>query len=136
MPQRIRFCPLCIAVALAAGCHSTPGTANLPVYPGLDGPAAQQIIIQRAAAIHTFSAQCELTLTRGKDQTIHLDGLMVMSPPNRLRLRVWKMDQAVFDLTLLPDGLWIKTSEEAARHGADVPMTVSAAQLARFLSWF
>jgi len=121
---------------LLCGCSGAPKPENLPTYSGLDGPAAERILAARAAAIHTLSAQCELTLDRGDGGNVRLDGLMVIATPDRLRLRVWKLNQAVFDLTVRKDGLWIETSKDAARQGRVVPASLGAGQLAQFLTWF
>jgi len=126
---------LCMGLAFLSGCQS-PRPSQLPTYFALTAPAALEILARRANAIHTFTARCELILTGSDRQAIQLDGLMVLSPPDRLRLRVWKLGQAVFDLTLLPDGLWVETSPDAERHGPVVPAALSAAQLAHFLTWF
>jgi hypothetical protein len=122
-----------LGLMIVMGCQSH---SDIPTYSGLDGKAALNILVARAAAIYSVSAECELTLRRADGQTVHLDGAMVLVPPDRLRLRVWKLGQAVFDLTLRADGLWIETSAEAAQHGPVVPATLSAAQMARYLSWF
>jgi hypothetical protein len=127
---------LLIGLALATGCHSVGGTASLPTYTTVDAQSAKTILNNRAQSIHTFSAQCQLTLDKGDGQTIRLDGVFVMAPPDRVRLRAWKFGQAVFDLTLTPDGLWIETPPEAAKHGDIIPATLHAAQISRQLTWF
>jgi hypothetical protein len=125
-----------VGLALLPGCANHAEHESIPTYAALTAPAALDILQRRAAAIHTFTARCTLTLIRGDKQTVQLDGLMVMAPPDRLRLRVWKLDQAVFDLTVLPDGLWIETSSDAPQQGPIVPAALSAGQLAHFLAWF
>ena len=136
MVGRAGWCVICLAVALPMGCQSTPGTSTLPTYAALDAASAERILAERAALIRTFTAQCELTLTRPDGQSVRLDGVMVMAAPDRLRLRVWKLGQAVFDLTLRPDGLWTEVSADAEAHGPVIPASVSAGQLARVLTWF
>jgi hypothetical protein len=125
-----------VSLGLLAGCGHHTQSESIPTYPALNAPTALDILQRRAAAIHTLTARCALTLTRGDRQTVQLDGLMVMAPPDRLRLRVWKLDQAVFDLTVLPDGLWIETPSDAPQRGRVVPAALSAGQLAHFLAWF
>lgn len=132
MGMRLGGWLVCASWVITIGCQ----TSQLPTYPALNEAAALDILARRAAAIHTLTAQCELTLVSADRQTVELEGVLVMSPPDRLRLRVWKLDQIVFDLTLLPDGLWIETSPEAQRHGPVMPAAMSAAQLAHFLIWF
>jgi len=136
MAGKAACCLIAVAIFLPFGCTSSPGTSSLPAYAALDAPAAEQILAQRAAAVHTLTAQCQLTLTRPDGQSVRLDGVMVLAAPDRLRLRVWKFNQAVFDLTLRPDGLWTQVNTDAEAHGPVIPASISAGQLARFLSWF
>jgi hypothetical protein len=106
-------------------------------YAGLDAEAARGLLSRRAQMIHAMTGRCQLTMTGANRQSIQLDGVMVMAPPDRVRLRVWKLDQAVFDLTVLPDGLWIEMAPQMAGAngtGALVPATLSAARLTRELA--
>jgi outer membrane lipoprotein-sorting protein len=132
----MRLIGISMGLLLLAGCQSAHDLSPLPTYPAGDVNAAREVLIRRADSVHSFSAQCDVTLSRDDRQTIELNGLLVMSPPDRLRLRTWKLDQIVFDLTLRPDGLWIETPPEARHGGQILPAAVNAAQLARELSWF
>jgi hypothetical protein len=126
---RIAFRCWMLGLPLVVGCQSNSGPPP-PAYSGLNSAAARDILAKRAEAIHTFSARCTLTLIRPRDQSIRLDGVMVMAPPDRLRLRAWKLDQPVFDLTLRPDGLWIAASPDT------LPATMNTAGLSRQLAQF
>jgi len=86
-----------------AGC----AREQIPTYPATSEQGALKVLRDRARAIHTISAQGLITLTRGDGNTVALDAVVVMQPPDRARLRAWKFGQAVFDMTLTPDGLWI-----------------------------
>jgi hypothetical protein len=57
-------------------------------------------------------------------------------PDKRVRLRAWKFNQAVFDLTLTPDGTWIEMPADPDRRTQVLPASVSAEQLARAISLF
>ena len=104
------------ALLLAAGgCARKAPPSPLPTYAGLDDAAALKVLAARAEAVKTLSAQCALTLTRPDDQTVQLDGAVVMAPPEKLRLRAWKFGRAVFDLTLTEAGLWVMTPQDAGR---------------------
>lgn len=116
---------------VAAGCAHKPAASNLPTYPGLDERAALKVLAERASAVRTLSAQCRLTLTRPDGQSVRLDGALVMQPPERLRLRAWKFNRAVFDLTLTPDGLWVMTPGDEERREKVLPASLSAAQFGR-----
>jgi outer membrane lipoprotein-sorting protein len=115
----------------ATGCAHKPAGSNLPTYAGLDDAAALKVLSERAAAVKTLSAQCRLTLTRPDGESVRLDGAVVMQPPERLRLRAWKFNQAVFDLTLTPDGLWVMAPGDEERREKVLPASLSAAQFGR-----
>jgi hypothetical protein len=132
MPRRW----LCIFLMTVLGCQAQPPGTALPSYSNLDSDSAQAILAGSAKMVHTMTGPCELTLKSHDGQTIRLDGLMVMAPPDRVRLRVWKMDQAVFDLTALPSGVWIEAAPQSSAGGGGpiVPATVSAGRLSRELA--
>ena len=99
-----------------AGCAARrPVESNLPTYGRLDPAAALRMLAERSASVRSVSAQAGLTLTRADGQSVNLDGAVVMAPPGRVRLRAWKFNQAIFDLTLTPDGLWVLTPDDPAR---------------------
>lgn len=124
---------LCVSavVFLFLGCARIPPASPLPTYEGLDDTEALKVLAQRAEAVKTLSAGCDLTLTRADGQTVRLDGAIAMEPPEKLRLRAWKFGQAVFDLTLTPDGLWVVAPREPGRREKVLPASLSAAQFGR-----
>jgi hypothetical protein len=81
--------------------------------------------------VRTASAQCQLTLTRPDGQSVRLDGALAMRPPSEVRLRAWKLGQAVFDLTLNHQGLWIEMPPDANRGGRAMLAGVNAGRMAR-----
>ena len=121
---------LCASLAAISGC-ARKAASPLPTYPGLDDAAALKVLAERAAAVKTLAARADLTLTRRDDQSVQLDGAVVMAPPEKLRLRAWKFGQAVFDLTLTPEGLWVMTPQDPGRREKVLPATLSAAQFGR-----
>src|SRR5205085_684147 len=90
-----------------------------------------KVLADRATAVKTLSSQCRLTLTRPDGQSVQLDGAIAMAPPDRLRLRAWKFNQAVFDLTLTQGGLWVVAPDEPSRREKVLPASLSAAQFGR-----
>jgi hypothetical protein len=52
----------------------------------------------------TVEGQC--TLTDGGGESVQLDVVLAVRDAERLRLRAWKFGQAVFDLTITPEGVW------------------------------
>jgi hypothetical protein len=132
VPHRWLVFLLCAVTASLAGCGTRARTeANLPTFGDLDHAAALRVLDERARAVKTLSARSVLTLARADGQTVRLDGAVVMAPPDRLRLRAWKFNQAIFDLTLTPDGLWVMTPDDPSRKQKVLPASLSAAQLGR-----
>lgn len=121
-----------LGIFLLAGCqHSTP-SASLPVQPGANDTVVLRTLAKRANALHTLSGRCDLTLTRPDGQSVHLDAVLDLAPPDRVRLRAWKLGQAVFDLTLLPGGLWVENNSDDTH----APLTAQTAQWIRQVIWF
>ena len=119
-----------VVLSCVAGCAHKP-PSPLPTYHGLDDQAALKVLADRATAVKTLSSQCRLTLTRPDGQSVQLDGAIAMAPPDRLRLRAWKFNQAVFDLTLTPDGLWVVAPDDPSRREKVLPASLNAAQFGR-----
>ena len=115
---------------LVTGC-ARQRRSNLPTYPALSDTDALKVLADRAASVKTLSAPADLTLTRPDGDSVRLDAAIVMAPPDRLRLRAWKFGQAVFDLTLTEEGLWVMTPDDPGRREKVLPASVSAAQFAR-----
>jgi outer membrane lipoprotein-sorting protein len=118
--------PAFVLVAVALGCASP-----VPTYPAMSDDDAARIISNRLAMIHTISAQCEITLNNQQGATVRLDGALAAASPDRLRLRAWKFDQAVFDLTLTPEGLWLIMGDDATGTTSHEPIAISAPQISR-----
>jgi outer membrane lipoprotein-sorting protein len=115
-----------ILMASACGC-ATP----VQTYPAMRDDDAARIISERLATIRTLSARCEVTLTNSKGDSVRLDGALAATSPNRLRLRAWKFDQAVFDLTLTLDGLWLFMGDDTSGAIRDKPNAISASQISQ-----
>src|SRR6185437_7121635 len=115
---------------LAAGCATAP-PENLPAYRWIDDQAALKSLCERSQSVHTVSAECVLTLIRPNGDSVRLDGAVVMRLPASVRMRAWKFSQAVFDLTLTPEGLWIESPPDPDRREKMLPASVNAAKMAR-----
>lgn len=113
------------------GCRSSE--PPLPKYEWHGSDNAIKILSARAKSVKTVQATSLLILTNEKGDSVRLDGAVAMAPPDRVRLRAWKFNQAVFDLTLTPDGLWILTPDNESRKEKIMPASLSAAQFAK--SW-
>jgi len=86
-----------------AGCNSE----HIATYPPMSDRQAIQILIDRSRAIKTVSAQGLVTLERPGGQTVRLDAALAIQPRANARLRAWKLGQAIFDITLTPQGVWV-----------------------------
>lgn len=128
---------ICVALLLS-GCVQHPvAHENLPPYPWTNDQTALRDLSLRAHAVKTVSAAAMLTLTRADRQSVRLDGAVAISlAEGSVRLRAWKLSQAVFDLTLTPAGLWIEAPKDEQRHQQIAPASLSASKFARALSIF
>lgn len=71
-------------------------------------------IERRMDGVATLAAECQLTFHRPDKDSVKLEGALVAQPPDRLRLRAWKLGHAVMDLTVRPDGVWLWTAKRAS----------------------
>jgi outer membrane lipoprotein-sorting protein len=132
-----RLIVFCGAILLVGCAPHPPPRENLPAYAWTDDQTALRELASRARSVKTVSAAALLTLTRRDGQSVRLDGAIAMSLPDKsVRLRAWKLGQAVFDLTLTPGGLWIEIPKDAARRQQIAPASLSASQFARAISIF
>jgi outer membrane lipoprotein-sorting protein len=125
---------LVIAIAFAAtvvGCRSPDAPENIPAYPLTDAPETLRQLARRAHLVKTLSGEGLITLTRSDGESVRLDGALAMAPPDRARIRAWKLGRAVMDLTVVPDGVWIVTPDDPKRNDDIRSAGVSAAKLAR-----
>lgn len=122
---------------VAGGCRpKAPPAEDLPAYQWFDKETAIRDLRARADAVKTVSAECTVRLTRADGETVSLDGAIVTRNPGWVRLRAWKFNRAVFDLTLQPAGLWVMTMDDAKRKEQMLPAKVSAATFVRHWSYF
>lgn len=129
--------PLLPLLLLGGGCAPKPRPAeNLPAYRWVDKETAIRDLRARADAVKTMSAECTMTLTRADGETVQLDGAIVTRNPGWVRLRAWKFNRAVFDLTLQPAGLWVMTLDDPKRKAQVLPASVSAETFVRQWSYF
>ena len=134
--RRIAVCLIfVIAPVVGVGCAPKQMPEVAP-YRWVDEDTALADLRARAAAIKTLSAECGVTLTRADGESVQFDGALVLENPNHVRLRAWKFNRAVFDLTLNDDGLWVMTLDDPDRREQVLPATLRAADFLRELSLF
>ncbi|MBA2708765.1 MAG: hypothetical protein H0U59_13250, partial [Gemmatimonadaceae bacterium] len=105
-----------LLLTLTAGCVPRDG---LPTHPRMSVDETRRILARRAESVKTISSQATITLTRPDGESIRFDGAIALRPPDRSRLRAWKFGQAVFDLTVTPDGVWIIAPDDP-KHRQDI----------------
>jgi outer membrane lipoprotein-sorting protein len=72
---------------------------------------------ERSAQIRDISGEGEITLVNTDGNSVRFDAAFALAPPDRARVRAWKLGQAVLDLTVTQDGAWLflpRTDEHAA----------------------
>ena len=127
-PPRIRglICCCFLLLGLYGCCTVDP----IPTFTWTDSKTAIDLMAKRAESIKTIEApRCTIRMTNSNGQTIRLDGVLVSRPPDSLRLRATKFSSLVFDLTLIPDGLWIaKADDLPANQNVDDMFSKTSAQ--------
>ena len=93
---------------MESGCART-----IPRYPRMDASQAMARMTERSRQIKTLTSSCRLVLMQSDGRSIQLQAALAMRSPDHLRLRAWKASQAVFDLTLRPDGLWLYVADSS-----------------------
>lgn len=112
-----------VAVVLLVGGVVAGCAAPLPTYDIQDPREALRVMADRAAQVRTVTGSGGVRLTDAEGRGVELDAALAAEPPDRLRLRAWKMGSAVLDATLVEHEVWIAASEDpragAAREQAD-----------------
>lgn len=102
----------CVVGVLLIGCARRE---PLPQWPAMEPKAAIAQMAQQQEKVRTLTGTGAVTLTRGNGQSVRLDSAVVAEFPERVRLRAWKLGQAVFDLTLTPEGVWMLVADKSRR---------------------
>jgi acyl-coenzyme A synthetase/AMP-(fatty) acid ligase len=122
-----------LLLSLTPGCAHQP---TLPTYPELSDSAALKILAERGQSIHAMSGQGSLELIQPDGQSIRLEAAVALRPPDHVRLRAWKFGQAVLDLTITPQGVWIVAPDEGKRRERVLTSGARAAEFAKAWSLF
>lgn len=104
------------------GCSGVNSPAQPAVHLWTDHQTALSRLSRRAESIRTTTAQCDMTLRRHGGDEVRLEGVLIYETPDRVRLRAWKLQQAVFDLTSTADGVWLM--QRVADQGRDSEQSV------------
>jgi hypothetical protein len=123
-----------LLLAFSSGCHP-PVKENLLTFAPQDERAEIQTLIDRSKLLKDISGSGTLQLTQPDGQSVVFDLAVAMQPPDRARIRAWKMGQAVLDLTVLPDAVWLETSQQGPRKTQITGIGDTAARITRALSF-
>jgi len=103
---------VCSVVAfLLIGC--TPNE-RIPQYELMPAAPTLEQLRARLSSIQSVSSGGNLRLTRGNGPSIMFDAALVLAPPDKARVRAWKFGQAIFDLTVIPEGVYIMAPADSS----------------------
>lgn len=122
-----RSAALFLVACLAAGGCASSEKSTLPIYPAMSTVESIDVIRTRATKLERVTGRGEITLENPNRGAVSLDSIFVLAPPDRARVRAYKFTQAVFDLTLNPDGLFIFVPRERGKPGELLESTRGAA---------
>ena len=122
--NRSRPLILLVAAAAFAGCAKN-APPPLPVLPLVDADQTLATLRDRIAAVQSLTGKGEVQLSSSTRGDVTLESVYVLRPPGDARVRAWKFNQAVFDLTATGDGVWIYSPREASAPG-EVPPSAKA----------
>lgn len=90
------------------GCAHRPKEDALPTHAWVDQQTALRTLADRAKAVKTVQSEASVTITQPESgSSVRLDAALALQPPDYARLRAWKIGQAIFDLTINPQGAFV-----------------------------
>ncbi|MBL9030695.1 MAG: hypothetical protein JNM80_03190 [Phycisphaerae bacterium] len=99
------------AIAAAAALVGACAPRALPTFEWRGVEAATEVLSRRAREVRTVRSECSVYLAKPDGSTLGLDGALAAAPPERMRLRTWKLGQAALDVTIRPGEVWLATPE-------------------------
>lgn len=122
-----KICWLC----LIAFCGLTGCAAIGPPLPTVDWNTtedARTILTERQNAIESVQTQVKIRYTSPppESETNTFDGALVIATNDRFRLRTWKINQTIFDLTVTPEGTFIAAIDEMKERAPDSEADLAA----------
>jgi outer membrane lipoprotein-sorting protein len=96
-----------------SGCH-TPDP--IPTYPPAAKGESFDRMQARLADVRDISGEGEITLVDVIGNSVRFDAAFALAPPDRARVRAWKLSQAVLDLTVTRDGAWLFLPKRDDQH--------------------
>lgn len=131
-----RLTLLATTALFVAGCASQP-VERIPHYPTADPATTLQAMREQSAKLQSATGKGTVTLSSPDRGEVRLDSVFVLRPPGHARIRAWKFNQAVFDLTVRPDGVWVYVPREGTKPGQITDSTRGAGDAIRqWLTYF
>lgn len=96
---------------LSVGCAAKE---SIPIYPATQPASVVAAIQERAGALRSATGKGAVALSSPRRGSVRLDAAFVLAPPDRARVRAWKFNQAVFDLTVTSEGVWLYSPRDPA----------------------
>jgi outer membrane lipoprotein-sorting protein len=110
-----------------SGCH-TPDP--IPTYPSAPANESFDRMQTRLADVRDISGEGEITLVDTIGNSVRFDAAFALAPPDRARVRAWKLSQAVLDLTVTRDGAWLFLPKQNDQHADKLRAAASDASRA------
>lgn len=93
--------------------------AQLPAYAWNNPDEALRLVNERTQHVQSLGGRGTVMLSREGDPGVVLDAVVAADREN-LRLRAYKFDRAILDLTLRPDGIWLWQAPAHAKADIDL----------------
>lgn len=103
---------LATLAAISTGCAAAK--ENIPLYPSTRPSTVVASIQDRAAGLRSATGSGAVTLSSPKRGAVRLEAVFVLAPPDRARVRAWKFNQPVFDLTVTAEGVWLFSPRDSS----------------------
>ncbi|MDQ3440198.1 MAG: hypothetical protein M3478_07585 [Planctomycetota bacterium] len=84
----------------------------------MEARLALDTIARRLSQMENVSGEGAMTLVDANGDSVRLDAAFALAPPERARVRGWKFGQAVLDLTILPDSVWLYSPRKGCAESA------------------
>lgn len=107
----IRITILIVCFTFVGCCTTNTALPPLPTHPWVSPQHAITTITQRVDQIKSFTATGTLELSRPGHDPVILDTVLLGQNRTHIRLRAWKFNSPVFDITIKPEGTWLWTSK-------------------------
>jgi outer membrane lipoprotein-sorting protein len=107
------LCWVCSSV-LIVGCAGAP-KESIPTYPLMDVQQSLAAMQQRNEGVESITGEGTVTMFDAKGGSVRLDAAFAFALPNATRIRAYKFGQAVLDLTVKSEEVWLYLPRQDGR---------------------